>query len=176
MQHASTVPAAGIIVHMIGYGASTMLAFLVIQAVYGATGKERIMDYRGLAERSPFLAMSLTAGLFSLAGFPFFVGFATKFYLFTAAATAGPRFLFAVSLAITASLVSLYYYLGIVRAMYMESDDEDGGEPIERIRVPWSDRIVLVGLLVFVIAAGIYVFPIAEAAKAAAVALFATAG
>ena len=171
-----TVPAAGVIVHMIGYGASTMLAFFVIQAVYGATGKENIADYRGLAERSPFLAMSLTAGLFSLAGFPFFIGFATKFYLFAAAATAGPRFLFAVSLAITASLVSLYYYLGIVRAMYIESGDDDGGRPVEPIRVPWSNRIVLAGLLVFVVAGGIYVFPIAEAAKAAAVALFATAG
>ena len=63
-----------------------------------------------------------------------------------------------------------------VTSWHWQWDDEDGGEPIERIRVPWSDRIVLVGLLMFVIAAGIYVFPIAEAAKAAAVALFATAG
>ncbi len=166
-----TVPAAGVIVHMIGYGASTMLAFFVIQAVHSATGLEQIADYRGLAARSPFLAMVLTAGLFSLAGFPFFIGFATKFYLFTAAATAGPRFLFVVALAILASLVSLYYYLGIVRQMYIESDGDAASTP--RLRTPWADRVVLVGLLAVVVGGGLYVFPIADAAKAAAVALFA---
>ena len=169
-----TVPAAGVIVHMIGYGASTMLAFFVIQAVHSATGVEDIAGYRGLAERSPFLAMVLTAGLFSLAGFPFFIGFATKFYLFTAAATAGPRFLIAVGLAILASLVSLYYYLGVVRQMYIESDSEAASAP--RLRTPWTDRIVLVGLLAVVIGGGLYVFPMAKAAKAAAEALFPTMG
>jgi hypothetical protein len=60
--------------------------------------------------------------------------------------------------------------------MYMELADDAGEESVERIRVPWTDRIVLVALLAFVVTGGIYVFPIADAAKAAAVALFATAG
>jgi NADH-quinone oxidoreductase subunit N len=173
----ATVPAAGVIVHTIGYAASTLLTFFVIQAVYSATGKEEVADYAGLAERSPFLAMALTAGLFSLAGFPFFVGFATKFYLFAAVATAGPRFLFTVSLAILASLISLYYYLGIIRRMYMESSDEkESTTGDSRLHVAWSDRVLITGLLVLVVAGGVYIFPIAAAAKAAAVSLFATSG
>ena len=168
-----TMPASGIVLHIVGYAASTMLAFSVISVVYEATGKEGTRDFAGLAERSPFLAMVFTAALFSLAGFPFFIGFATKFYLFTATATAGPRFLFMVGIAILASLVSLYYYLNIVRQMYIEKAIEPSeGVPAPRIVVAASDRLLLLALLAVVVAGGIYVLPLAKAAEAAGAALF----
>ena len=60
------------------------------------------------------MAGSLTVALFSLAGLPFFAGFTTKFYLFTAVAAGG--YLWLAGLAATASLISLYYYLMVIKA------------------------------------------------------------
>ena len=92
-------------------------------------GKDEIADYRGLAERAPFLALSLTIALFSLAGMPLFAGFATKFLLFQAVAKEG--FLWLAALAVVNSLISLYYYLLVIRQMYVgEAEDK------LRLRVP----------------------------------------
>ena len=115
------------LIHSVSYAASTMVAFMVLLAVWQQTGKEGVRDLAGMARRNPFLALALTGALFSLAGFPFFVGFASKFYLFTVVATAGTRFLVPVGIAIFASLISLYYYLNIVRQMYIEQP-EDGAQ------------------------------------------------
>ena len=89
-----------------------------------------IADFAGLADRQPLLAMAIAIGLFSLAGLPIFAGFTAKFYLFTAVADAG--FLWLAAIAIFSSLVSLYYYLQVVRQMYIqpalatpETDDHD---------------------------------------------------
>jgi NADH-quinone oxidoreductase subunit N len=168
------LPAAGMIVHTVGYATSTLVAFFVILAVYDRTGREGVRDFIGLAERNPFLAMVMTAALFSLAGFPFFIGFPSKFYLFTAVATAGPRFLAVVGIAILASLVSLYYYLNIVRQMYIENPAEgDDQAALSPITVPATTWWLLAFLLAVLVAGGLYVFPLAEAAEAAAASLFA---
>ena len=161
-------PVAGMLIHTVSYGASTMIAFMVILAVQQQTGREGVRDLAGLARRSPYLAMVLTAALFSLAGFPFFIGFASKFYLFTVVATAGPRFLAPVGIAIFASLISLYYYLNIVRQMYIEAPEDDASK-ITVSRTMWILLAVLLGAL---IAGGLYVRPLASAAEAAAAALF----
>ena len=161
-------PVAGMLIHAVSYGASTMIAFMVILAVQQQTGREGVRDLAGLARRSPYLAMVLTAALFSLAGFPFFIGFASKFYLFTVVATAGPRFLAPVGIAIFASLISLYYYLNIVRQMYIEAPEDDASA-IKVSRTMWILLAVLLGAL---IAGGLYVRPLASAAEAAAAALF----
>jgi NADH:ubiquinone oxidoreductase subunit 2 (subunit N) len=69
------------------------------------------------------LAVSIGIGMFSLAGLPIFAGFAIKFYLFTAVADGG--FLWLAGLAVFASLVSLYYYLQVIRQMYIEPAEGD---------------------------------------------------
>ena len=76
---------------------------------------------------SPCWRLSIAIGLFSLAGLPIFVGFTAKFYLFTAVAEAG--FLWLAGLAIFTSLVSLYYYLQVVRQMYIQPALAAGGHP-----------------------------------------------
>ncbi|MBI4235915.1 MAG: NADH-quinone oxidoreductase subunit N, partial [Chloroflexi bacterium] len=163
------MPTTGLLFHIAGYAASTLAAFFVILEVYRQTGKEGVRDFAGLAERSPYLALVLTAALFSLAGFPFFVGFASKFYLFTAAATAGWRFLLAAGIAILASLVSLYYYLLIIRQMYMERPE---GGTASRLRVPASAWGLLALLLAAMVVPGLYPRPLVEFAARAAAALF----
>ena len=161
-------PAAGMLIHIVSYAASTMVAFMVLLAVQQQTGREGVRDMAGLARRNPYLAMALTAALFSLAGFPFFIGFASKFYLFTVVATAGARFLVPVGLAIFASLISLYYYLNIVRQMYIEPP-QDNAPPL---RVPRTMWLLIAGLLGVIVIGGVYVRPLAEAAETAAAAIF----
>ena len=118
----STRASTGVMVHLVGYAIANLAAFLVVTVVYNRTGSDKISDYRGLASKSPFLAMVMAAALFSLAGLPFFVGFVTKFYLFTAGAEAG--FLWLSGLAMAASLVSLYYYLRIIQRIYVDAPPE----------------------------------------------------
>ena len=85
---------------------------------FNLTGKEKIEEYAGLAKRSPVLALALTVSLFSLAGLPFFAGFTIKFYIFAAAAKEG--LLWLVAIAVANSLISVYYYLMVIRQMYIK--------------------------------------------------------
>ncbi|MBI4201652.1 MAG: NADH-quinone oxidoreductase subunit N [Chloroflexi bacterium] len=117
-----------LILHLIGYGVTNLAAFVAVIAFYNATGKEDIPDFAGLADRNPFIAMSLTVSLFSLAGLPIFAGFITKFYLFIAAAQAD--LLWLAGIAIAASLISLYYYLMVIKTMYVDDSQEKTPVPV----------------------------------------------
>jgi NADH-quinone oxidoreductase subunit N len=86
------------------------------------TGREEISAFRGLADGQPFLAATIAIGLFSLGGLPIFAGFTIKFYLFTALASQG--LLWLAALAIFSSLISLYYYLQVIRQMYIRPVEE----------------------------------------------------
>ena len=121
----------GIMFHLVAYSVTTMAAFLCITVIYNATGKDEISDFAGLAKRAPGVAMVLAASLFSLAGMPIFAGFTSKFYLFTAAATQG--LLWLAGLAIFTSLVSLYYYLVVIRQMYIEPGEDTTRLPVPRL-------------------------------------------
>jgi NADH-quinone oxidoreductase subunit N len=110
--------ANGIIFYLVGYAATSIVVFAALIAFFNHTGQEEIADLAGLADRQPFLAAALAMGLFSLSGLPIFAGFTIKFYLFTAVAKAG--FLWLSALAVFASFVSLYYYLQVIRQMYIQ--------------------------------------------------------
>lgn len=153
--------ANAIIVHIVGYAFTSLAAFMVVIMVEAHLGKEQIAEYAGLARRAPLTAMVMTGALLSLAGLPIFAGFVTKFYLFTAAADAGLIWL--VAIAAVASFVSLYYYLGIVRQMYL-GEPEDGDSPIAFPRMSMATLLVLFGGTVLV---GIYPGPLFDAAEAA---------
>ena len=116
------------LLHLVGYAFTNLAVFAVVIAVESRTGKEEIADYAGLATRSPLMAMVMTGAMFSLAGLPIFAGFVTKFFLFSAATAEGLLWLAAV--AIVNSVISLYYYLRIVRTMYM--DEAEDGSPLPR--------------------------------------------
>ena len=156
----SILSSNGLMLHLVGYAVTTMAAFTAIIAFYNLTGKDEIPDFAGLADRSPFLAASLAVAFFSLAGLPFFAGFTTKFYLFTAAAQGG--FLWLSGLAATASLISLYYYLMVIKQMYIQP-----AEDTTPLRVP-PLMVGTLGVLVLgIIFVGIYPGPLVDAIEVA---------
>jgi len=93
-------------------------AFLIITAVGSTAGDDQITSYHGLSRRNPVLALALLVFLLSLGGIPPLSGFWGKLYLFWAAAERGLYGL--VFLGVLASVLSLYYYLMVARAMYIE--------------------------------------------------------
>jgi len=152
----SHLAANGVMLHLVAYGVTNMAAFLSVIAIYNATGKEEIADFAGVSRRSPVVAMVFAAALFSLAGLPIFAGFTSKFYLFTAAATQG--LLWLAGLAILMSLISLYYYLMIIRQLYIEPVKDPSP-----IRVPRLTLAVLGVLLLGIIFVGVYPAPLMDA-------------
>ncbi|NQW17571.1 MAG: NADH-quinone oxidoreductase subunit N [Chloroflexi bacterium] len=162
----------GIMVHLVGYAVANLAAFLVVAVVYSRTGSDQISDYRGLAKKSPYLSLVLSVALFSLAGLPFFAGFVTKFYLFTAGAEAG--FLWLSGLAMVASLVSLYYYLRVIQRAYVDQPSEGDEETaVERSTffVPLTSWLMLGVLFVGMILIGVWPTELAAAADSASDAL-----
>jgi NADH-quinone oxidoreductase subunit N len=113
-------------------------AFGVVSAVYDASGVETISGYAGLYKTNPKLSLLMTLSLFSLAGIPPVAGFFGKFFLFTAAAGAGYYIL--VLIAVLNATISLYYYLRVVKAMFIDPNDQ----PIPTFRSSNAMRIALV--------------------------------
>lgn len=151
----STLSANGLVFHLVGYAVTNLLAFGTIIGFYNTSKGEKITDFSGLADRSPFLAACLTAAFLSLAGLPFFAGFTTKFYLFAATAEGG--FLWLVCLAGIASVISLYYYLQVIKQMYVHESNDSSEIPVS---LPM--RMILFILLMGVIFIGIYPGPLVE--------------
>ena len=120
----SNLPSNGVMLYLVGYSVTNFVVFGGLISFFNMTGKEMMSDLAGLGGTQPFLAASIGIGMFSLAGLPIFAGFAIKFYLFTAVADEG--FLWLAGLAVFASLVSLYYYLQVIRWMYIAPAE---GEP-----------------------------------------------
>jgi len=100
---------------------SNLAAFGVVQSISTKTGKENIDDYTGLYRTNPMLSLVMLMGLFSLAGIPPVAGFFGKFFLFTAAASKG--YFLLVFIAVVNVTISLYYYLLVVRAIFLRKSD-----------------------------------------------------
>jgi NADH-quinone oxidoreductase subunit N len=111
------VPA--ILFYMLIYAATNLAVFAVIVWHANRTGDERIAAYRGLSRLNPMMALAMMIGLFGLAGIPPLAGFVGKFFLFSVASKAGLHWL--VVVAAVNSTISLYYYLRIVKEMYIEA-------------------------------------------------------
>jgi len=104
--------------YLLVYLVTSLAAFGVAAVVAAATGREDMREYVGLSESNPKLAFVMMLALFSLGGIPPLAGFLGKFYLFASAAQAGMAWL--VLVAAVNSTVSLYYYLTVIRWMYIE--------------------------------------------------------
>ncbi len=112
---------ATVVYFVLVYVFSNLAAFGVVQAISLKTGKENMSDYEGLYRTNPKLSLIMMLALFSLAGIPPVAGFFGKFFLFTAAAERGYYFL--VFLAVVNVTISLYYYLLVVRAMFLRRSE-----------------------------------------------------
>ncbi len=137
---------ATVIYFVLVYIFSNLGAFGVIGIISNRTGKENISDYDGLYRTNPKLSLVMMLALFSLAGIPPLAGFFGKFFLFTAAAKQGYYIL--VLIAILNTIISLYYYLLVIKAMFLNTSDQ----PIGQFK---SDGYSRLGLLLCV--AGIVV-------------------
>lgn len=109
--------------YLLVYLAANLAVFGVIMIHSNQTGREEIKDYRGLARTNPLSALGMMLALFALAGIPPLAGFVGKFFLFSIASRGGFHWLVAV--AAVNSTISLYYYLQIVREMYVEKPAAD---------------------------------------------------
>jgi NADH-quinone oxidoreductase subunit N len=128
---------ASVIYFVLIYLFSNLAAFGVISIVSIFSGKENLENFKGLYKTNPFLSWTLTIAVFSLAGIPPTAGFFGKFFLLMAGAGKGNFIL--VGIAAANMVLSLYYYLRIVKALFME----ESSDPVGRLRVPWSPKIAL---------------------------------
>lgn len=117
------------------YVFSNLAAFGVASVITQQTGKETIDAYKGLYKTNPFLSWVLTLALFSLAGIPPTAGFFGKLFLLTAGGSKA-TYVF-ISLAALNMVISLYYYLKVVRAVFMDKNEQ----PIEKIHIGRSEKI-----------------------------------
>ncbi|HUM17541.1 MAG TPA: NADH-quinone oxidoreductase subunit N [Candidatus Nitrosotalea sp.] len=157
--------AAMMLFYLVAYLFGNMGAFLVVEAVAQAEGSEGIAAYRGLAQRSPILALSMLLFLLSLGGIPFVAGFWAKLYVFWAAAEQGLYWLVLVGAILT--VVALFYYLLVAKRMYIDAPERRDPIPV----APLLSFCIFLCVLGVVIT-GIYPKPLVIAALRAAAPLF----
>ena len=139
----------GVLFFLVGYGFTNLAVFFAIIAITNRTGNDMISGFAGMAKRSPLFAGLMTIGLLSLLGFPPTVGFMGKAFIFSSAVNSGLVWLAVVGMINSAA--SAYYYLRIVRTMYLDDADDDekiGGD----IPLTLATAFTATGILVFGVA------------------------
>ena len=135
------------------YAFTLIGAFGVVALIRGATGGDDLQNFAGLRARSPLLAACMSIFLLSLAGLPPLAGFFGKFYLFSAAFRAGPNhgLLWLVAIALFGSLISLYYYLVVLKVIF--ADENKSGVPF--IKLDFVQQVSLSTLGAIVVLLGV---------------------
>lgn len=157
---------AALMYYVLVYVVANMAVFTVISTVeQNNNGTTLMSSYDGLYQTNPKLAFLMTLALFSLAGIPPFAGMFSKFFVFMAAAQQGSFWAyFVVFIALINTVVSLYYYLLIVKAMYIKQTDS----PLPTFNTDCSTRVALVvctaGIVLFGICSCIYDYLFAASA------------
>jgi NADH-quinone oxidoreductase subunit N len=150
----STEGVAASVFFIVIYLFSNLAAFGVISLVSAKTGKENISDYKGFYKTNPLLAWVLALSLFSLAGIPPTAGFFGKFFLLMSGA--GQNNTALIVIAALNMIVSLYYYLKVVKAMFMDNNDA----PIQKLDTGFQAALAFVicmaGLLLTGLIGGAY--------------------
>jgi NADH-quinone oxidoreductase subunit N len=151
--------------YLVAYMFGNMGAFLVVEAVARSEQSDSIDAYRGLAQRSPLLALAMLIFLLSLGGIPFVAGFWAKLYVFWAAIERGLYGL--VFLGAVLTVVALYYYLLVARRMYIEPPERR-----EPVAIPGALGLAIAGCVVGVVGMGLYPGPWVDMAMRVASTLF----
>ena len=152
---------SGVLFYLGGFAATNLAAFSAIIAISNRINSDRIDDYAGMARRAPVLAVVLTLSMISLTGIPPAVGFWAKIYLFGAAIEANLEWL--VVIGVVNSVVSAYYYLRVVKAMFL-SDPASEERVAFGLPMQLAVAIGFIGTLIF----GIYPTPLLNLARTAA--------
>lgn len=130
-------------------------AFAAIIAVSNKTNSNDIHSLGGMWKRSPLVTATLLLSLLSLAGIPPAAGFIGKFYLFTAIIKQG--YLWLAFLAVAMSMVSVYYYISVIRVVIMENSEDE-----TQIAISLPLKIVMVISIIIILFMGIYPEPVTE--------------
>jgi NADH-quinone oxidoreductase subunit N len=165
----SQLGAASVVFYLAAYIATNLLAFGIAVAFSHVTGMDEITDYAGLSRRSPLMGLMMLAAFLSLAGMPPFGGFVAKVVVFAAGIQAG--YVWLVVIGILNSVVGLYYYLNVLKYVYLyRMPDEDEENNVITLTRPY--KIALVVLTVGVILIGTVFAPWFNWSDAAALNLF----
>ena len=163
---AMSASGAGMVLfYLVAYLFGNMGAFLVVEAVGASEGSDDMDVYRGLAQRSPVLSLSMLLFLLSLGGIPFVAGFWAKLFIFRAVIDQHMYVLALIGAVLT--IVALYYYLVLARRMYIDA-------PVKSTAVPLKMTLLLAILFCAVgtVVMGVYPEPWVKAALGATAKLF----
>lgn len=127
-----------VVYFMLIYVFSNLAAFGVASVISEHTGKENIDDYKGLYKTNPFLCWVMALALFSLAGIPPTAGFFGKLFLLTAGGSKADYWF--IIIAALNMIISLYYYLRVIRAMFMDKNEI----PVEKIKISPAVKLALI--------------------------------
>jgi NADH-quinone oxidoreductase subunit N len=162
----SKVGVTAVLFYLVGYLFTVLAAFTVISVVTRHTESDDIGAFSGLGRRSPLLAAGLTFAMVSLAGIPPLAGFFGKFMLLKAAMQGGAKFTgyyCLVGVAVFGVVVSLYYYFGVIRAMFWSREPAD----LSPIPVSGTMKLTLGVCMAAMLVLGVYWKPVLESASEA---------
>ena len=146
---------AAMVYYVFIYLFTNLAAFGIISAIENKTNKITMEDYNGLYKTNPKLSFVMMLAMFSLGGIPPFAGFFSKFFIFAAASEQGEYLL--VFLALLNTIISLCYYLWVVKAMFINKSDN----PIEHFKSDYMTRFGLIVCTIAMIVLG-FISPIYE--------------
>ncbi len=145
---------ASLMYYVLVYILSNLAAFGVIGAIENKTGKVLMTDYNGLRSTNPWLSFAMMLAMFSLAGIPPFAGFFSKFFIFAGALSVGSVAMYVlVLIALLNTIISLYYYLLVVKAMFINEPAENGA--IETFKSACSERLAMTVCVLGIMLVGI---------------------
>jgi NADH-quinone oxidoreductase subunit N len=137
-----------LVYYILVYTVANLAIFSIISIIEQRSGKLTLDDYAGLYKTNPKLSFIMTLALFSLAGIPPFAGFFSKFFIFMAAFKGNELLVF---IALVNTIISLYYYLLIVKAMYITPSDH----PITSFKSDCYTKVGLIFCLIGIVGLGI---------------------
>lgn len=148
-----------VLIYFFFYMLMNLGAFFIVMLIANKTGSENINDYDGLGYTAPFLGIALTICLISLTGLPPTAGFIGKLYIFIALVDA--KMIAVAVIALLNSVVSLYYYVRVLKHMYLTKATESTPE----VKASLFNTIVLLALVIPILVFGVYFEPIINFAK-----------
>ena len=161
---------SSLVYYAVTYGLTTVGAFGVVAVVEQGTGGEALSNFAGLSRRAPLVSFCMLIFLLSLAGIPPLAGFFGKFYVFAAALRTGAPnlgLLWLVMLAVAMSAVSLYYYLQVLKQIYVAPVAADAAA----LKIPAISQVVLallaLGVILFGCAPSLILHPLGQAMRLA---------
>jgi NADH-quinone oxidoreductase subunit N len=162
---ASRAGLAALLYYLVLYLFANLGIFAVLASFGAAGGSEEIGSLKGMWKRSPFMAVTLLVSLLSLAGIPPAAGFLGKFFLLAETARQGRLWLAA--LALVMSLVSISYYILVIRVVVMEKAEDES-----RLTVPFAHKAVMALSLLATLGLGIFPGPLSAWTHVVAASVF----